>query len=174
MSEIRKSDDYPGFKLKLYADFEQIHELVLIDVTTGDAITPHEIKFRVPRLFLDDKLELLSYTLETILAEKVETILSRSASSTRPRDYYDVYTLSKLRWNTIEFDTLKVALDNTMKKRESKFSLSDYPIIIQTSINSDVQKGLWDKYQRQYLYAKDITFEEVIDALKTIVEQVIK
>lgn len=77
VSEIRETDDYPGFKLKLYADFERIHELVSIDVTTGDAITPREIEFSVGRLFTDNKLTFLSYPVETIIAEKLETILTR-------------------------------------------------------------------------------------------------
>lgn len=174
LREIREVDNYPGFKLKLYADFEQIHELVSIDVTTGDAITPREINFSVPRLFSDDNLELLSYPLETILAEKVETILSRGVASTRPRDYYDVYTLSKLKWDSIDFGTFKAALQNTMKKRGSTFSLSDYPAIIQTLENSEVQSSLWHKYQQQYSYAKDITFDEVIASVTTILAQLVK
>lgn len=174
VSEIRETDDYPGFKLKLYADFERIHELVSIDVTTGDVITPREIEFSVSRLFSDDKLEMLSYPLETILAEKLETILSRGAASTRPRDYYDVYTLSKLRWDSIDFSTLKTALQNTMGKRGSTFSLIDYPTIIQTIGNSDVQKGLWIKYQRQFAYAKDLSFDEAIASVTTLVAQLIQ
>ena len=174
LREIREVDNYPGFKLKLYADFEQIHELVSIDVTTGDAITPREINFSVPRLFSDDNLELLSYPLETILAEKVETILSRGVASTRPRDYYDVYTLSKLKWDSIDFGTFKAALQNTMQKRGSTFWLSDYPAIIQTLKNSEVQSSLWHKYQQQYSYAKDITFDEVIASVTTILAQLVK
>jgi predicted nucleotidyltransferase component of viral defense system len=174
VSEIRETDDYPGFKIKLNADFERIHELVPIDVTTGDAITPREIKFSVARLFSDDKLDLLAYPVETILAEKVETILSRGVASTRPRDYYDVYMLLKLRWNDIDFDTLKAALKNTMSKRKSTFVLSDYSVIIQLLKNSEVQQRLWDRYQRQYSYAQTITFDEVIDSIATIMKQIMK
>lgn len=174
VNEIRETDDYPGFRLKLYADFDQIHELVSIDVTTGDAITLREIEFSVSRLFSDEKLELLSYPIETILAEKLETIFSRGVASTRPRDYYDVYTLSKSKWDNINFDTLKTALQNTMKKRESTFLLSDYSAIIQLLENSEVQLALWDKYQRQYSYAKDVTFDEVITSVTTIMEHLTK
>ena len=92
---IRETDDYPGYKLKLVADFEKIHELVTIDVTTGDAITPKEIDFNFQKMFSDESIALLSYPIETILAEKIETILSRGIATTRPRDFYDVYILSK-------------------------------------------------------------------------------
>lgn len=174
VSEIRETDDYPGFKLKLYADFERIHELVSIDVTTGDAITPSEIEFSINRLFSDDKLSLLSYPIETIIAEKVETILARGVASTRPRDFYDVYMISKLRWNEINFTTLANALNNTMTKRESKLQLNDYPAIIEQLKTSQVQQQLWKKYQREYNYAKDLSFNEVVDSVLRIVENIEK
>jgi predicted nucleotidyltransferase component of viral defense system len=174
VSEIRETDDYPGFKLKLYADFERIHELVSIDVTTGDAITPREIEFSINRLFSDDKLSLLSYPIETIIAEKVETILARGIASTRPRDFYDVYMISKLRWNEINFTTLANALNNTMTKRESKLQLNDYPAIIEQLKTSQVQQQLWKKYQREYNYAKDLSFNEVVDSVLRIVENIEK
>lgn len=174
VSEIRETDDYPGFKLKLYADFERIHELVSIDVTTGDAITPGEIEFSINRLFNDDKLSLLSYPIETIMAEKVETILARGVASTRPRDFYDVYMISKLRWNEINFTTLANALNNTMTKRESKLQLNDYPAIIEQLKTSQVQQQLWKKYQREYNYAKDLSFNEVVDSVLRIVENIEK
>lgn len=173
VSEIRETDDYPGFKLKLYADFEKIHELVSIDVTTGDAITPREIEFSINRLFSGEKLTLLSYPLETIMAEKVETILARGVASTRPRDYYDVYTISKLRWDEINFTTLATALKNTMAKRESNFQLDNYPAIMEQIKNSQIQQQLWEKYQREYNYAKGLSFDEVVDSVLTVVGQII-
>lgn len=172
VSEIRETDDYPGFKLKLYADFERIHELVSIDVTTGDAITPREIEFSINRLFTDDKLLLLSYPIETIMAEKVETILTRGVASTRPRDFYDVYMISRLRWNEINFTTLTTALNNTMATRESNFQLDNYPTIIEQLKTSQVQHQLWEKYQREYNYAKDLSFSEVVDSVLKIMNKV--
>jgi predicted nucleotidyltransferase component of viral defense system len=168
VSEIRETDDYPGFKLKLYADFERIHELVSIDATTGDAITPREIVFSVGRLFSEEKLALLSYPLETIMAEKIETILSRGVASTRPRDYYDVYTLSKMRWEDIDFIVLKEALGNTIRKRESTVIINDYLVILEIITKSEVQQQLWAKYQRQYSYAKGIEFDVAVDAVAVV------
>lgn len=173
VSEIRETDDYPGFKLKLYADFEKIHELVSIDVTTGDAITPKEIEFSINRLFSGEKFSLLSYPLETILAEKIETILSRGVASTRPRDYYDIYTISKLRRDEMNFTTLATALKNTMAKRESKFQLKNYSTIMEQIKNSHVQQQLWEKYQRGYNYAKGLSFDEVVDSVMEVVGEII-
>lgn len=174
VSEIRETDDYPGFKVKLYADFERIHESVLIDVTTGDAITPREIKFSVKSLFSDNKIALLSYPIETIIAEKVETILSRGIASTRPRDFYDVYTLLKLKGDHIDFAILTTALTNTMVKRKSKFEITDYPVIIKRIKKSQVQQKLWAKYQNQYNYAKNVSFEDVVDSVVVVMDEISK
>lgn len=116
--------------------------MILIDVTTGDAITPKEISIKVQRAFSEEKLELLSYPLETIMSKKLETILSRGIATTRPRDLYDVYTLSKLKGEYINNSTLLIALKNTMKKRNSKFVISDYPNIIALIRNSEIQQQL--------------------------------
>lgn len=172
VSEIRETDDYPGFNLKLHADFEKIHELVSIDVTTGDIITPKEIEFSINKLFSEEKLALLSYPLETVMAEKIETILSRGVASTRPRDYYDVHMISKLRWDEIDLGTLAMALENTMAKRESKFQIENYPAVLNQIKNSSVQNQRWEKYQREYYYAKNLSFEEVMGSVLSLVEKI--
>lgn len=114
VEEIRETDDYPGYKIKLLAQFEKINEVVTIDVTTGDAITPKEVDFSFSRMFSDDAIGLLSYPVETILAEKIETILSRGIVTTRPRDFYDVYLLSKIQNEKYSSKTLKDALNRTI------------------------------------------------------------
>ncbi|MGY3712298.1 nucleotidyl transferase AbiEii/AbiGii toxin family protein [Lactococcus petauri] len=114
VEEIRETDDYPGYKINLLAQFEKINEVVTIDVTTGDAITPKEVDFSFSRMFSDDAIGLLSYPVETILAEKIETILSRGIVTTRPRDFYDVYLLSKIQNEKYSSKTLKDALNRTI------------------------------------------------------------
>lgn len=114
VEEIRETDDYPGYKINLLAQFEKINEVVTIDVTTGDAITPKEVDFSFSRMFSEDAIGLLSYPVETILAEKIETILSRGIVTTRPRDFYDVYLLSKIQNEKYSSKTLKDALNRTI------------------------------------------------------------
>lgn len=114
VEEIRETDDYPGYKINLLVQFEKINEVVTIDVTTGDAITPKEVDFSFSRMFSDDAIGLLSYPVETILAEKIETILSRGIVTTRPRDFYDVYLLSKIQNEKYSSKTLKDALNRTI------------------------------------------------------------
>lgn len=172
VEDIRKTDDYPGLKLKLIATFERIEVVVTIDVTTGDVITPKEMDFNFRKIFNDGKIELLSYPLETILAEKIETILSRGIGNTRPRDFYDVFILLKLKNKQIEYMVLKTAFYNTRKKRQSVFEMRDCELVLQEIRESEFQRGLWSKYQRQYVYAKDVTFDEVMDANVNIMKKI--
>jgi predicted nucleotidyltransferase component of viral defense system len=172
VEDIRETDDYPGLKLKLIASFERVQVVVTIDVTTGDAITPKEVDFSFTKIFDDEIIELLAYPLETILAEKLETILSRGIATTRPRDFYDVYILYKLKGNQIDYKSLKQALINTMKKRQSKFNMSDYGIVLQELRDNNFQQDLWRKYQKQYSYAMGTSFDVVIDAAVELLEKV--
>lgn len=172
--EIREEDSYPGYKVKMYADFEKIHEVVLVDVTTGDAITPREIKFSVKRLFSNGKLSVLSYSTENIVAEKIETILSRGVATTRPRDFYDVYILFKLRKDEISISSLSSALDNTMRKRESTFDVADYSHILKHIRYSAVQQSFWKNYQSKYSYARELTFEDVVGAVYKCIEKILE
>jgi len=170
ISEIREGDDYPGFRVKLKVQFEKINEFVTIDITTGDVITPKEMLFKFNRMFNDPDLILLTYPIETVLSEKIQTILSRGVASTRPRDYYDVYILSKLQKDNINSIMLKEAIINTCTKRKTKKVLDESSLIIKEILNSDFQREMWLKYQNQYKYARDTSFEEVVDAVKLLLE----
>ncbi len=118
-AEIRETDDYPGIRVSLRAMYLTLSVPLKVDVTTGDRITPAEIEYELPLLFDDRKISVLAYNLETILAEKIETILSRGIANTRPRDFYDVYVLRSLRKKKYHPKILKQALDETAKKRGS-------------------------------------------------------
>lgn len=172
VEEIRETDDYPGLRLKLIASFERIREVVTIDVTTGDVITPKEVEFHFNRLFEDNRIELLSYPVETILAEKIDTILSRGIGTTRPRDYYDVYILSRLQSDRIDFPVLGQALTNTMLKRHSAFRPAEYLSILGEIRENRFQQELWNKYQKQFSYAREIAFEETIYAVEDLMNKI--
>lgn len=173
VEEIRETDDYPGYRMKLFANFEQINEVITVDVTTGDVITPKEIDFNLKKMFSEDKIELLSYPIETVLAEKLETILSRGIGTTRPRDFYDVYILSKLKADQIDYKILKQALSNTMEKRKSTFNLIYYREVLSELKESDFQRQLWEKYQKQYSYAKETGYENVIIAMGELMDRLL-
>ncbi|MFM0581927.1 nucleotidyl transferase AbiEii/AbiGii toxin family protein [Streptococcus suis] len=168
LEPIRQDDEYGGFSLKLNATFDTLREVVFIDITTGDHITPREITYQLQSVFSEDKLEVWTYNLETVLAEKLETIISRGAASTRPRDRYDLYTLYHLRKDEIDVPILNAALHNTAKKRESLDILINWEEQLKTLRSSDYQKHLWSRYQKSFRYASETSFEESVDIVATI------
>ena len=172
LEPIRQDDIYGGFSIKLNATFDTLNEVIFIDVTTGDKITPREISYSMPSLFTNHTIDVWTYNLETVLAEKLETIISRGVASTRPRDRYDLFTLFKLRKNQIDFTILKRAVENTSEKRNSKELIKNWKNQVRGIETSDYQKNLWIRYQRQFKYAKDISFEESVQIINEIMKQI--
>ena len=172
LEPIRQDDIYGGFSIKLNATFDTLNEVIFIDVTTGDKITPREISYSMPSLFTNHTIDVWAYNLETVLAEKLETIISRGVASTRPRDRYDLFTLFKLRKNQIDFTILKRAVENTSEKRNSKELIQNWKNQVRGIETSDYQKNLWIRYQRQFKYAKDISFEESVQIINEIMKQI--
>lgn len=172
LEPIRQDDIYGGFSIKLNATFDTLNEVIFIDVTTGDKITPREISYSMPSLFTNHTIDVWTYNLETVLAEKLETIISRGVASTRPRDRYDLFTLFKLRKNQIDFTVLKRAVENTSEKRNSKELIQNWRNQVRGIEISDYQKNLWIRYQRQFKYAKDISFEESVQIINEIMKQI--
>ena len=172
ISDIRKIDDYSGIRITLKANYLPISVPLTIDVTTGDIITPREIEFSFPLLFDDRKISVLSYNIETILAEKIETVLSRSIANTRIRDYYDIYILHMLYSEKLDKVALFQAIKQTVQKRGSNTILTDYLDIINKVCNSNEINKLWKNYCDKYEYAKDISFDKTCDAVKAIMDSI--
>ncbi|AEJ25760.1 nucleotidyl transferase AbiEii/AbiGii toxin family protein [Streptococcus equi subsp. zooepidemicus] len=168
LEPIRQDDEYGGFSLKLNATFDTLREVVFIDITTGDRITPREITYQMQFVFSENKLEVWTYNLETVLAEKLETIIRRGAASTRPRDRYDLYILYHLRKDEIDISILKTALNNTAKKRESLDVLTNWESQLEAIRSSDYQNQLWSRYQKSFRYASEISFEESVEVVAII------
>lgn len=172
LEPIRQDDEYGGFSLKLNATFDTLKEVVFIDITTGDKITPREITYSVTSIFTNESIKIWTYNLETVLAEKLETIISRGLASTRPRDRYDLFTLYKLRKEEINLEVLKNALENTAEKRKSKETIYNWEEQVRGIEISDYQKDLWIRYQRQFKYAKDISFDNSVQVIREIMQQI--
>lgn len=164
---IRKDDVYGGYCVRIDAVYDTIVTPLSIDVSTGDVITPSPVKYDFGGIFDDDlKITLWGYNIETVIAEKVETILRRGVFTTRPRDYYDVYVLV----TTQEYDKnlFAEALDATAKHRGSTEKIKDIPSILEKISESHELKNLWSKYQKKFAYASDISYEMIMDVLKII------
>lgn len=167
VAPIRKDDAYGGYRVKMDAIFEQIITPLSIDVSTGDVITPEAVEYEIAGIMDDDlKIKLWGYSIETVLAEKVETILNRDVTNTRPRDFYDIYILEK--GQMFDAKVFKEALRATSEHRGSWNKIKDYEPIIEQIERSDVLKGLWKKYSNTFFYAREITFEDTIVAIRNI------
>ncbi len=168
---IRAEDQYGGFTLKLVATYETLKEVVYIDITTGDSITPREINYSFLSLFNDEELSIQAYNIETVLAEKIETVISRAEASTRPRDRYDIFNLYQLRKHELNMEILKKAIQNTFKARNSTEALFNWKKSIKKLKESEYQKELWKRYQKAFRYAQGLSFEETIETIETILSQ---
>ena len=165
IGEIREGDEYSGYRISLSANYAPMAVPLKLDITTGDKITPREIEYSFKLLLEDREISLLAYNLETIMAEKLETVVSRGDQNTRPRDYYDIYILLKLQYKNINVDLLKRALEATSKNRGSTEVLYNYVNIIDTVKNSDVMINRWKIYQKDFEYASNVSFDDVCDSV---------
>lgn len=169
ISTIREDDIYGGYRVMLNAKFDTLLTPLSIDVSTGDAITPYAVQYNFSEIFDDEKsYELWAYNIETVMAEKVETILRRGVFNTRPRDFYDAYILT----TTQKFDhtVFADALSATAKHRGTTEQIADVPSILRNIEESPELKMMWDKYCKQFSYAKDITYEQIMDSIKTLLK----
>jgi len=162
---IREDDAYGGFRVSLIARYDTISAPLKIDITAGDAITPREIDFTYQLMFQENEISVLAYPIETILAEKYETIIRRSLLNTRIRDFYDLHVLYRLKSTQINIQTLRQAITRTAVKRKSLDLLLQYEQVIQTiSIDPQLER-LWRVYQKEYVYAVEISFADLIGTL---------
>lgn len=168
IGEIREGDEYTGYRVALTADYPPMAVPLKLDITTGDKITPKEIEYSFKLLLEDRSISILAYNLETILAEKLETVISRSDQNTRPRDYYDIYVLMKLQSHNVDLSSLKDALAATCNKRGSAEVVKGYIQIMEQVKNSTVMQEQWIKYQQEFDYASDITFEDTCDTVISV------
>lgn len=174
VSDIREGDDYPGIRIALKANYPPISVPLTVDVTTGDIITPREVEYTFSLLFDNRSISILAYNLETVLAEKIETVLSRNIANTRPRDYYDVHILYALWGAECDKTTLRHALERTTQKRGSGRIMEQYPEIMKEIRGSDQLRKLWNKYTREYEYAKDISFDDTCNTIEPIMDAIMQ
>ena len=144
-----------------------------LDITTGDKITPKEVEYEYKLMLEDRSIHVLAYNLPTILAEKLETVISRGDQNTRPRDYYDIFILTKLQAGNIDLATLRDALQATAEKRGSVAVVKQFRENMQVVRNSPVMKRQWGDYRKDFDYAAGIDFEETCDAVIAIMDKMI-
>ena len=173
IKDIREEELYSGFNVNLKAEFDGLKTNLMIDITTGDVITYKEVEFKYNTLFDNEIINIITYNYETILAEKFESIISRNIDNTRMKDYYDLYMFVNLKWDDINKDTLRKAIINTAKNRETLDYIDDASKYIELISDDSRLKSLWNSYKSNYDYAKNIEFVDTINAIKVISEIVL-
>ena len=162
MSNIRELDQYENFRVHLKAVFGKMRIPLKIDITTGDVITPAEIDYAYPKMFDEGTINIKAYPLETILAEKYETVLRRNIATTRMRDFYDLYILFKTKEKDIRVDVFKEAVIKTAAERGSLDYIRDWKSIFEDMGNDEALRVLWSNYSSENNFVQKIEFEDVL------------
>ena len=168
--EIMMDNNYPCCRIHLRALLGAMDAKIEIDMTTGDVITPREITFGFPALFGNERISVLAYNLETILAEKITAILDLGVFNTRAKDFYDIYLLTSTFADKLDKTILKDALRNTLHHRNKEVLLADIQGTVLKTLNSNDIKFQWEKYRSEYPYAADIDFGKVANSLLQLFE----
>ena len=168
LSPIRQEDVYEDFCASISCIFGKINATLNIDITTGDVITPREMNYSYSKILEEGTIPIMTYTIETILAEKFETISSRNITTTRARDFYDLYMIYSIYKDKINKDTLRKAIERTSKYRGSFETALQYKEIVELFRESETTKELWKKYTQNNPYAKDVDFLDTISVYEEI------
>lgn len=172
ISEIMEGADYPGVRVSMETKFDGVITPLKIDISTGDVITPKEIRYRFNLILEDRTIEVWAYNLETVLAKKLETVISRNVTNTRMRDFYDIYILQKLYGEQLKKEVLWSALVATARKRGTlkQVESGDTKEVFDEVETSPVMENLWKAYQKNYYYAADISWQMVMQSIRFLYE----
>lgn len=168
LTPIRNADVYEDFSASVECKFGKINARLNIDITTGDVITPREIKYSYSRILDEGTIPIITYTIETILAEKFETISSRNITTTRARDFYDLYMIYNMYNNKINQEILGEAIVKTARQRGSLKAIRQYKEIVELFKINRTIKNIWDRYAKNNLYTKDIKFSDTVEVYEKI------
>ena len=168
ISKIMDEAEYPGIRVAMTTLFDVVHTPLKSDISTGDAITPKEVRYSFKLMLEDRPIGVWAYNLETVLAEKLETIITRTTTNTRMRDFYDIAILQQLYGNTLDLHVLHDALLATSHKRGTERHLTDAAEVFDEVEASPVMQDLWVAYQKNFSYASDLDWNTVMAAVRQL------
>lgn len=168
ITEIMDEAEYPGVRVSMATEFDGARTPLKVDISAGDVITPKEIQYSFKLMLEERSINVWAYNLETVLAEKLEKVISRGITNTCMRDYYDIHILIKLYGNTLNGKVLGEALLATAKKRETEYHLNDAQEIFDEIQNDSNMQKLWKSYQKKFSYASDISWEMVMESVREL------
>ena len=172
IEDIKQEEYYGGYKFKITGIYENIKIKFHIDISTGDVITPKAIEYKYKKLFDNSYINILSYNQETIIAEKLQSILERKLTNSRMKDYYDLYFFVNYKWDSIDKETLSKAIIRTFSARNSITELRNIKETIQILENNPFLNRLWLDYSQKHEYSKNISFNDTIKAIEVIEETI--
>lgn len=170
VKDIRQEDEYGGFQINVLCKFERLKVNVLIEITSGDVITPREIEYKYNCIFEETKINIFAYTIETVIAEKFEAFISRSITNTRMKDYYDLCVLLNEKNDIINRKNLVKAIENTFKKRESDFDISSIKKVFNAIKGDKTLINNWLLYQSKVPYTKNISYEDIMNEINNLID----
>ena len=170
IKDIRLEDEYGGFRINVKGTFDKIRTNFFIEITTGDVITPREIKYKYNSIFEDKKINIMAYTIETIIAEKFESIISKNITTTRAKDFYDLYMLMNKHKKNINNKNLVKAIENTFNKRNTEFNIDNFKEIVEILEDSNALKRVFTDYQSKLEYTKGVSFNDTIKSIVKIID----
>ncbi|EHF03384.1 hypothetical protein HMPREF1032_00032 [Subdoligranulum sp. 4_3_54A2FAA] len=168
ISEIMDEAEYPGIRVSMSTTFDGVVTPLKIDISTGDAITPREVRYSFKLMLEDRSIDIWAYNLETVLAEKLETIITRTTTNTRMRDFYDIYILEQLHGTTLNPKILHDALLATAHKRGSEKYLNQAEEVFDEVENDSVMQKLWEAYRIKFSYASDLEWDVIMKAIRRL------
>ena len=170
ISPIRDEDAYGGFSILLTGHLENVRQSFHVDVATGDPITPTDIEYSYQSLISNETIAFRAYNLETVVAEKLQTILSRGMLNSRCKDYYDIYIINQLQRKNISIPDLKKAFVTTCQYRKTPFEKEESLLLLEEISKSDILQTRWKNYAKKSSFAKDVPFEATIESCKEILD----
>lgn len=168
ITEIMDEAEYPGIRVSMTAYFDGVMTPLKIDISTGDAITPKEVRYSFKLMLEDRSIDVWAYNLETVLAEKLETVITRTTANTRMRDFYDIVILQQLYGNILDRQILHDALLVTARKRGTERYLKEANEVFDEIENNTVMQKLWTAYQKKFSYVSDLDWNTTMDAIRKL------
>ena len=170
VEDIMEEHDYSGVRFTVAVTLEKLRDTIKIDISTGDEITPSAIEFSYPMMFDDEKLYIWSYNLETMLAEKLETVIARSTLNTRMRDFYDIHILWSEKADMINIETLRRAIINVARKRGTLELFDNADEILSDILESDYLRNNWGNYKKGSYYVGDLEWSDVLETTVNVLK----
>ena len=169
-SEIKKDDVYGGFSISIEGRLENIRQRFDIDLATADIVYPSDQNYEYQCLVTGETLHLKSYSIESVVAEKMQTFLVRGVLNSRAKDLYDLYVLAKLVEKND--DTLKTAFKETCRCRKLEMNVDKAMEAFDSASSRPMQRELWASFSRKTSYAKEISFDEVLVTIGRLIEMI--